>query len=450
MRIKKIYIKNYKNLIDFKVNFEDDQNLIVFIGENGSGKSNLFQALTIIFSNIIDENYEFQFDFSLDYYFYNDKISIIYSNNTLIVKLNDKERNKNILKNKIPNNIFFYYSGFENRIEKLFKGKYFMKYKKNILSESEIRLRKLFYIENYFYKLAFVSNAVYNNRVYNKSLNLIKSESIELMELVMKQPNWSKKNDKDLFYSAKGSTRILLNEIENLEKNNKNIIINKNEKGNCSNIIIKDINLLKNDIIREKELFARLETLYLFDLLEDVKIKLKKGINIIDIDELSEGEKQIILILNLLAINDESEVVFFLDEPDSFLHPRWQRELLSIIKEEKFSGQIFVTTHSPLTLGEINKEEIYFINSGKIMSPSIESKNKNVSDILVDIMNVSARPEKIEKIINNFYDFIENNNISGAEKIFEEIKNIIDEDDSFLIQAEAMLKRMKILYEKNN
>ena len=45
MRIKKLYIKNYKNLDAELVHNSD---LIAFIGNNGSGKSNILEAVSII------------------------------------------------------------------------------------------------------------------------------------------------------------------------------------------------------------------------------------------------------------------------------------------------------------------------------------------------------------------------------------------------------------------
>lgn len=46
MKIKQLSINNYKNL-DAKLHHESD--IIAFIGNNGSGKSNLLEALSSIF-----------------------------------------------------------------------------------------------------------------------------------------------------------------------------------------------------------------------------------------------------------------------------------------------------------------------------------------------------------------------------------------------------------------
>ena len=49
MRIRKISIEKYKNLVNFECEFSDS-NISAFIGNNGSGKSNLLEVITEVFS----------------------------------------------------------------------------------------------------------------------------------------------------------------------------------------------------------------------------------------------------------------------------------------------------------------------------------------------------------------------------------------------------------------
>ena len=49
MRLKSVYISQYKNLKDFTLNFDGNSFIDVFVGKNGTGKSNLFEAIIEIF-----------------------------------------------------------------------------------------------------------------------------------------------------------------------------------------------------------------------------------------------------------------------------------------------------------------------------------------------------------------------------------------------------------------
>ena len=67
MKLKTLTIKKYKNLIDFKVNFETGKGLSVLVGNNGSGKSNVLEALSGIFANAYSAKPLHKFVYSLTY-----------------------------------------------------------------------------------------------------------------------------------------------------------------------------------------------------------------------------------------------------------------------------------------------------------------------------------------------------------------------------------------------
>ena len=52
MRLNEVTIGDYKNLHDLQIDFDESSPYTVLVGENGSGKSNLIEALTAIFRNL--------------------------------------------------------------------------------------------------------------------------------------------------------------------------------------------------------------------------------------------------------------------------------------------------------------------------------------------------------------------------------------------------------------
>ncbi len=63
MSLKSVYISQYKNLEDFTLNFDSNSFIDVFVGKNGTGKSNLFEALSEIFRNLYERSLR-----SINYY----------------------------------------------------------------------------------------------------------------------------------------------------------------------------------------------------------------------------------------------------------------------------------------------------------------------------------------------------------------------------------------------
>lgn len=62
---------------------------------------------------------------------------------------------------------------------------------------------------------------------------------------------------------------------------------------------------------------------------------------------LSSGEKQILIILLTVLVEDCRPYVFFMDEPEASLHIEWQEKLISLIRRLNPNVQIILTTHSP-------------------------------------------------------------------------------------------------------
>jgi len=76
MRIDKFWIKEFKNLKDFKIDFDECQMTTVLIGRNGTGKSNLIEAIVVAFRDL-DLNKPPTFSYDLSYICRGHKIRII-------------------------------------------------------------------------------------------------------------------------------------------------------------------------------------------------------------------------------------------------------------------------------------------------------------------------------------------------------------------------------------
>src|ERR1022692_2699001 len=66
MRIDRLALADFRNLVDFKVDFDETSNRQVVVGRNGVGKSNLLEALTWIFRDL-DLEEESGFGYDIEY-----------------------------------------------------------------------------------------------------------------------------------------------------------------------------------------------------------------------------------------------------------------------------------------------------------------------------------------------------------------------------------------------
>lgn len=63
--------------------------------------------------------------------------------------------------------------------------------------------------------------------------------------------------------------------------------------------------------------------------------------------KLSSGEKQMLVILLTVLVQDNAHCALFMDEPEISLHIEWQQRLISLIRSLNPNVQIILTTHSP-------------------------------------------------------------------------------------------------------
>jgi AAA ATPase domain len=116
MRLKSVYISQYKNLRDYALKFDGNSFIDVFVGKNATGKSNLFEALIEIFRHIVEfdlEKAEFVFNYRLNYEINGREIDIAWKDGTFWI--NGRKR-KTIGQTPLPENVLIYYSGYNETV----------------------------------------------------------------------------------------------------------------------------------------------------------------------------------------------------------------------------------------------------------------------------------------------------------------------------------------------
>ena len=77
------------------------------------------------------------------------------------------------------------------------------------------------------------------------------------------------------------------------------------------------------------------------------EIQLEQFGEILSPYKLSSGEKQMLVILLTVLVEDLSALRAFMDEPEISLHVEWQQKLITLIRQLNPNVQIILTTHSP-------------------------------------------------------------------------------------------------------
>jgi predicted ATP-binding protein involved in virulence len=134
-----------------------------------------------------------------------------------------------------------------------------------------------------------------------------------------------------------------------------------------------------------------------------------KGNSKLSFDQLSSGERTLIALVadltrRLCLANPNAENplygngIVLIDEIDVHLHPKWQRKVVTKLCGVFPKVQFVVTTHSPLVLNNIYSKHIRSIENGKIYGVSDTFGHDDADDMLRIMGVTSDTREKIKKI----------------------------------------------------
>ncbi len=75
------------------------------------------------------------------------------------------------------------------------------------------------------------------------------------------------------------------------------------------------------------------------------EIQFIQGEEILTPYQLSSGEKQMLVILLTVLIEDQQPYALLMDEPEVSLHMDWQQQLIQLIRQLNPNVQIILSTH---------------------------------------------------------------------------------------------------------
>ena len=115
--------------------------------------------------------------------------------------------------------------------------------------------------------------------------------------------------------------------------------------------------------------------------------------------------------------------LLLIDEIETHLHPRWQKDILGIIRELFPAVQIILTTHSPFILSSLDDIRIYTckpqIGGGsRVFDETDVYASMPVDEILMsDAFNVLPFNNKITGLLNDRKDAIKERDMDRVNKI---------------------------------
>lgn len=361
MRIKSIFVKKYKNICEQTLTFPNDSSYVALIGLNNSGKSNWLEAISLIFRDMYTGE-KAGFTYKVNY----DVDGKNYELTSRSLKVDGKTINKKI--SAAPSNVIACYSGESLRLWRLAYEEYYMTFFSGV-AKNEYSDPKMMYINKYSWAICLIVLMCSEDetvRCYLKDHLGIEELSKVNVEFEFNEQNIGKLKDNDI----KG----FLSRIYQRGK--------ARAKFPMSMIGTIDIGVAEN-----KEKCKRLFYILLLAAMpkRNEQIRLEKSITKIGIDingrlleDISEGEKKLILITCITKILADNNSLLILDEPDAHVHVANKMHMCDLFRS--FDGQIVLTTHSPLFSDKLGNYSLRFINDGRVEDVPRQKRVSTLSD----------------------------------------------------------------------
>ena len=136
----------------------------------------------------------------------------------------------------------------------------------------------------------------------------------------------------------------------------------------------------------------------------------------------------------------ETPGIVLIDEVDLHLHPRWQQRILGDLQMLFPNVQFIVSTHAPLVISSVKKENLIVLDNGSQTAPlPSEVYGKDANYILGGVMESKIRPAPVQEMFDRFYQTLETEDLSQAQRELDAIEKAIGADDPELTQARITL-----------
>lgn len=353
---------DFRNLRGLNLTLDEKHDTYVLIGNNGTGKTNILEALSSIFCSLLLKK-RFEFSFVLRYKLGDDTYRIKHdiTNNQTEYKKNSAAIEESDM--TFPNRVICNYSGEDSRLWENYYKKPYENYTDGIKRRTSYDTLKMVYIDRMMWRYVLLS--MMSSRASNDAFDDFLTETLNI------------KPDTPVTIEMNINRGRLATWHNNQVKQLVQIVGNRLDEigSNASS----DIGIFNPFDDLPRDLFIKY--VGADELISSLTITYNGEV---EANYLSEGEKKMMVILFILeALSDERTLVL-MDEPDSHVHISRKAELNKMFHHMSHRSNL-ITSHSPTLTAEFNRDCIIMLDrksDGKV--DIIDKKSVDLVSKLTD------------------------------------------------------------------
>lgn len=135
--------------------------------------------------------------------------------------------------------------------------------------------------------------------------------------------------------------------------------------------------------------------------------------------------------------------VVMIDEIELHLHPKWQRSIVADLCKTFPHIQFIITTHSPQVVSGLPRESVFVLDDFRLKKAVHYTEGRDSNSILYDLFGVEKRPAEAEEELNQLYNLMKEENLEEAKKAFENLRAKWGGSDVDITRAEMYLEDLE-------
>ena len=393
MKLHRLWIDRFKNLRNCEVTFEQPYLLNAIIGGNGSGKSNLVEAvLHILLDTYL--NKAPPFDFNLAYETQGRHVELLAAGGRLRAIVDEQEMPIRHFARRLrdgdaqvfyPESTFAYYSGECDRVRSLVR-RYTVSFRQLVQDPERDNLRPLFVLSTNQQARHILLGLIAHRHVgFLERLDISGARDIKI---ILRSPKgFDSERDEPVLWGTTGKVRKTIAALaETAEQEDSQRAVTLIEGESARTVSFTETRTYsysnnfrgtkpENDLGRWLEsgrdnLYLALEHLAARGILQGVEYRLNGRADgeSFDFDQLSEGEKQLIAVIGAIRLTNQRDNLILLDEPDTHLNPQWSWEYPEMLEDafdapQREHSTVLMATHDPVVISGLVRQQVFLANA---------------------------------------------------------------------------------------
>jgi len=348
----------------------------------------------------------------------------VFDEDVFSIKVDGREWSRSYFKKRVreteqmppfPALVFCYYSGTCDRTKKLIK-KYNRSYQARIRSQSE-DLERLFVFSDVDHAgMCLLGLFAHRHQGLLERLSLSRMGKFRVT--LSPPETYSMEKDDPKYWGTEGGIRDFIADLDNYARESYEPF----GKSRTDGLLELRTYVLDTDQIekvgaalerRKANLFSMLQVLETKKMLQEIKFEVVHADTgaIFEVDELSEGEKQLLCVIGGLKLSYQKECLVLLDEPDTHLNPVWSWEYDSLLRyalqeNQQKNSTVALATHDPVVISGLTKDQVLIarIVDGRLIyeQPHRNPRGQGVANVLTS--EYFGLPSSLDKNTQSLLD----------------------------------------------